>query len=325
MKIQHLFKTLIFFCLATLTQSCGQKEFLDDLLKPSRIVAGDILIVSGGTVLSSATPFPLHQVSAYHYDGTFKKVLAAKSNPNEMFMGATFDLTGRYLRFTIDNVDRVSTIDLQNTSSIIGNHILDTTNLTGTTLRTVASLSDGGTIVAESTASIEKYDSTGTRVAVGFPIVLTANIMKLRKISGGRFAAVTTGGDDRVRIYNDAGTLQTQINTGLACGVNCDPTDITELSDGRFVISYQIAAAQSLQIYDSSFTYIGQYYLNTTILPSPNTIARTHDNFVIACTLSLNTCEKFQTIGSSGVRVGSTAFIADASTMRQPTDILVVP
>jgi hypothetical protein len=226
--------------------------------------------------------------------------------------------------YAVDTTDRVERVKVSDTTNY-GNYLIDA-QLGGTTLRALASLSDGGTIVAESTTVIEKYDSTGTRVTTNFPITLTANIMKLRKISGDRFVAITTGGaPDSPRVYSNAGTLQTTVTLGLSCGTNCDPSDILELSDGRFVVAVQAAALHSLELYSSSFTYIGQLYRNTSLLQTISSIAQASDGDVIACSTGFNTCEKIQIVGSTGVRVGTTAFIDSASIMRQPTDVLVIP
>lgn len=320
-------KSLWFATLLTLT-GCGQKAFLPDIealvANNTSITSGDILIVSGGTTARTATPFPLHMITAFGSNGAFKKVVRTASS-TEFYMGAalSFDLTR--LLYTVDTTDRVESVSLNDVTNY-GNHIIDG-NLTGTTLRAVAVLSDGGTIVAESTTSIEKYNASGTRVTTNFPITLTANIMKLRKISGGRFVALTTGGTpDSPRIYNDAGVLQSTVSlAGLACTTNCDPSDIVELADGRFVIAVQAAASNSLELYSSTFTYIGQLYKDTNVLQTISAIAQTSDGDLVACSTAFNTCEKIQINGSTGVRVGTSAFIGDASLIRQPTDIVVIP
>jgi hypothetical protein len=242
-----------------------------------------------------------------------------------MLMGMAFAKNNQDLLYTVDTTDRVEKFNVY-LPNIVSNHIIDGTNLTGTTLRTLAGLSDGGTVIAESTTSIEKYDSAGNRITTNFPLTLTANIMKLRKISGGRFAAITTGGaPDSPRIYTDAGVLSTTISLGLACTTNCDPSDILELSDGRFLVATQIASQNSIELYSSSFAYIGQFFKDGTILQNISALAQMADGNVLACSTTFNTCEKIQIVGNTGVRVGSRAFIDAASVMRQPTDLLVVP
>lgn len=309
-----------------LLSSCGQKQFLADLTATATTIkSGDILVLSGGIVARTVTPFPLHQIAAFNSDGTYKSVLRAAS-ATELFMGMSFGTNPQDLLFTVDTTDRVDKLNIYS-PSVVSNHIIDGTNLTGATLRTLATLSDGGTVVAESTTSIEKYDSTGNRIAVNFPLTLTLNIMKLRKISGGRFAAITNGGvPDSPRIYNNNGTLATTISmAALACTTNCDPSDILELSDGRFLVATQAAALHSIQLYSSSFAYIGVFFIDTTILQNISALAQAPDGSVIACNTNFNSCEKLQIVGSTGVRVGSRAFIDSASLMRQPTDVLVVP
>jgi hypothetical protein len=306
--------------------SCGQNMFFADAINPLlELRSGDILVVAGGTVAQTATPFPLHQIVAFTSDGLFKKVIHRRTTPTEMLMGATMHNDGNRLLFTVDTSDFVAQLDITQ-PTLVSNHLLDSTNLTGATLRSVAQLSDDSTIVVESTTVIEKYSSSGSRVTTNFPITLTANVMHVKKISGNRFAAVFTGGDDRVRIYNNDGTLAATItNTGLACGTNCDPNDIVELSDGRFVIAFSAAAIQGLEIYSSSFVRIGTFYRNSAVLPLPYTVTETHDGSVLSCSSTFNTCEKFQVVGSTGVRIGSSAFIGDTSLIRQPTDVVVIP
>ena len=311
-----------------LLNGCGQKKFLSDVLEgTTAVTSGDILVLSGGTVARTATPFPLHQIANFYSDGTFKSILRAVSS-TEFMMGMAFSASNPdTLLYSVDTTDRVERLSLQAPGNV-GNHIVDGTNLTGASLRTLASLSDGGTVVAESTTSIEKYDgaTVPSRVTTNFPIVLTANIMKLRKISGNRFVAVTTGGaPDSPRVYNNSGTLSTTVALGLACTTNCDPSDMIELSDGRFLVSVQAAALQSIELYSSSFAYIGQFFRDTTILQNISALTQMADGTILACSTTFNTCEKIQIVGNTGVRVGSRAFIDAASVMRQPTDVLVVP
>ncbi len=303
---------------------CGQFKFTKDTLEGSRsIKAGDLVVLSGGTAARNATPFPLHQAVIFSEEGSLKSLFKV-AGPSEFLMGMalSFDLTS--LLVSVDGVDRIERIRL-NDSANIGNHIVDA-NLNGTTLRTVASLSDGGTIVAESTTVIEKYDANGLRVSTGFPITLTANIMKVRKISGNRFVALTTGGTpDSPRVYSNAGALISTPALGLSCTTNCDPSDILELSDGRFVISIQAGALNSLELYSSSFSYIGQLYRDTNVLQGISALAQHPSGDVIACSTAFNTCERIRITGNIGSRVGSSAFIGDVSLIRQPTDVLVIP
>jgi hypothetical protein len=313
--------------IATLVLSgCGQSKFLSEVLKSTAgITSGDILIVSGGTSLRTVAPYPLHQIADFYSDGTFKSLIRVASS-TELMMGMALASDPTELLYTIDTTDRVEKLSLAS-PTLIQNHIIDA-NLNGTTLRAIASLSDGGTIVAESTTSIEKYDgsSTPVRVTTNFPIVLTANIMKLRKISGNRFAAITTGGaPDSPRIYNNDGTLATTIALGLSCTTNCDPSDILELSDGRFLVAIQAVALNSIEMYSANFTYIGRFFSDPTILQGISALTQMTDGTVLACNTTFNTCEKIQIMGNSGVRVGSHAFIDAASVMRQPTDALVAP
>ncbi len=313
----------LYFSFAALV-SCGDKTFLEDAVSVAKVYieSGDILILSGGSVARTATPFPLHQIHAYASDGRYKGLINS-ANSTSFLMGMAFDLTGLNLIFTVDGSDRVDQVNIYDQNSPT-NYILDS-NLTGATLRAVAVLSDGGTVVAESTTSIEKYDSSGVRVTTNFPITVTANVMKVRSISGGRFVIVNTGGNDSPSIRNNNGTSIGTVTMGLACGTNCDPSDILELPDGRFIISYQIAASQSLELYSSTFVRVGTLFLDTSVLQGISAMTLLDDGTILACSTTFNLCEKLLISGNTATRVGTTPFIDDVGKIRQPTDVVVVP
>lgn len=326
LKLRHFFVSFLFAGLAL--TGCGQKKFLSDVLRSTvGATSGDVLVLSGGSVARTASPYPLHQIADFYSDGTFKSVLRSVSS-TEYMMGMALDFANPdRLLYTVDTTDRVEWMDLA-APTLYGNRIIDA-NLSGNTLRTMASLSDGGMVVAESTTVIEKYDESSppVRVTTNFPITLTANIMKLRKISGNRFVAVTTGGTpDSPRVYTNAGVLSTTISlASTSCTNNCDPSDVLELSDGRFLVATTNVNGNSIELFSSSFTYVGRFFKDTTVLQGISALAQMADGAVIACSTVFNTCEKIQIVGNTGVRVGSQAFIDDASVMRQPTDVLVVP
>jgi hypothetical protein len=310
----------------TMLLSCGDDEFLNTTLSDQdatniEVESGDILILSGGTVARAVTPFPLHEINVFSSAGEFKGLLF-RARSTEFLMGMSLNNTASGINFTIDTVDRVANL-LFTDNTLVGNHILDG-NLTGTTLRAVATLSDGGTVVAESTTTIEKFDADGNRVAVNFPITVTANIMKVRAISNNRFVTLFNGGNDSPVVRNNDGTLSLTVASGLPCGTNCDPSDIIELSDGRFVIAYQIATAQGLELYSSNFVRIGTLFRDTNILQGISTLSLLEGDDILACSTSFNVCERLTISGNVANRLGSSTFIGDAGKIRQPVDSLVV-
>lgn len=311
--------------LLVLSASCGEQAFLEDAVNASKIFieSSDIIIVSGGTVAQTSSPYPLHQIHVYANSGVYKGMLYKESSETSFLMGAAINSSRTGLLYTIENIDRVDEINFS-TQDTPKKHILDA-NLSGTTLRAIATLSDGSNLIAESTTSIEKYDHNGIRVTTNFPIVVSANIMKVRALSGNRFALVYTGGNDSVSIRNNDGTAVTTITSGLACGTNCDPTDIVELPDGRFVVSYNVANVMGLYLYSSSFSLVGTLYANTSVINSVSSMATLSNGDILACSSTLNVCERFSISGNTASRVGSSSFISDAGRVRQPTDVVVVP
>jgi len=310
--------------LVFLSVSCGDDAFLyeDGLTQggSGAVQSGDIIVVSGGNTASTTSPFPLHKIALFSSDGEMKQFLA-ESTGGSYYFGADFSADGSSLYYTVDNSDRVDSVDLLSLSS--STYLLDA-NLTGNSVRSMATLSDGSIVVAESTTSIEKYDSSKTRVTTNFPITVTASITSIKTISSGRFVVLFSGGTDNPRIYNNAGTLQGTIS-GLSCGANCDVYDIAELSDGRFVVSVQNATYQSLELFNSSFTHVGQLYKDATVLYNPGPLAELANGNIIACSLAFNTCEELAVSGNTASRVGSVPLISNVAAVRQPTKVLVVP
>jgi hypothetical protein len=325
-KLESSFLKIGMLTLAVLCFSCGDGVFLDEALElPPAVTgyfeSGDIIIVSGGSVARTATPYPLHTITQWSSGGEFKRTLSTSPSTASYYYGVDFAPDGTNLFFTIENVDRV---DKVNTSDlVVTTHVLDV-NLSGTTMRAIAALSDGGVVVAESTTSIEKFDVNQARVATNFPIVVGATITQIKRISGDRFAVMATGNPDYPRIYNNDGTAVTTL-TGLGCTTNCDPYDIVELADGRFVVSVQNTGYHSLELFDSNFNYIGEFYKDSSVLLFPGAMDLLANGDIVVCSTILNTCEQITVSGDTGSRVGTKALIGDASLMRQPVSIRVVP
>lgn len=324
----HRMFLLNIFLASVLLVGCGNDVHLSDAVtdppnSSSVAKSGDIIVLSGGAVASTTAPYPLHQVSLFDSSGNFKSLIY-RASTGSYLMGMAFDPAGTKLLISVDSVDRVDQVNL---STGAESSYLINANLTGTTMRAVSALSDGGTIVAESTTSIEKFTAAGVRVTAGFPITAVNTVTSLRKISGDRFIALGTGGADNPRVYANDGTLAATVPTSGAtgCGANCDPFDMIELSDGRFVASFQTATKRSLELFNSSFGYIGQLYRDTSVLMTPTSLAQKANGNIIACDSSYNVCEEFKIDGTTATRVGTTSLIDDAAVMRQPVNILVVP
>ena len=312
---------------SSLVMGCGQSDFLPDAVTAtasSSGMSGNIIIVSGGTVARTATPFPRHEIIEFSPNGSYKSTLYSALS-TEFLMGAAYRSSDDSLLVAVDTTDRVDRIPFSNRIPVL--NLLDVVNLTGVTMRGIAVLNDGGSLIMESTTSIEKYTSAGVRIAVNYPKVCGAvNLMHVRKISGGRWVMVCTGltsGTDAPRVYNDDGTAGTPTTfSGAPCGVNCDPSDIVELPNGNFVVSMQIT--HSLEMFGPTGTYLGRAFLDTTVLQTPSAMALLKNGNIIVCSTAFDNCEQFSINGITATRVGSKAFISD-DLIRQPTDVLVIP
>jgi hypothetical protein len=312
MKI--FFLILLFFLI-----SCNTKNHFEAIYQfPDEATSGDIIVVSGGTVASTATPFPLHKIALFSSEGVFKRFLY-EARTGEFLYGGAIDSITNDLLFTVDTVDRVDKIDL---SSFQRSSALLDTNLTGTTMRATASLSDGSVLVAESPTVLEKYSSAGVRASAPFPITLPTAINNIKAISGDRFVVTFTTNPDSPRVYSNAGILLSTFPTTSPCTTNCDPYDVVELTDGRFVVNSRVT--HGLYLYSSTFVYIGVLYLDTTVLNSPSAMTLLANGNLLACNTSFNNCEELLISGNTATRVGASALINNASAVRQPLAVMVV-
>lgn len=312
-------KILILISLLFLASCNSENHFEAIYQSPDEAVSGDIVVVSGGTVASTVTPFPLHKVALFSSEGVFKRFLY-EGTTNERLYGGTIDSDTNDFLFTIDTVDRVDRIDLNSFDRFSA--ILDP-NLTGTTLRTISSLSDGSMVIAESPTVIEKFSSVGVRATAPFPITIPTAINSIKAISGDRFVVTFTTNPDAPRVYNNSGTLAATFPTTSPCTTNCDPFDVVELPDGRFVVNSRVT--HGLYLYSSTFTYIGVLYLDTTILNTPSGMTVLGNGNILVCSTSFNNCEEFSISGNSATRVGTSALIDNISAARQPLSVMVVP
>jgi hypothetical protein len=307
---------ILFFLLLSCNHNSNFEAVTDT---PDRAVSGDIIVVSGGTVLTTVTPFPLHKVALFSEHGVFKRFLYEATGIEFLYGGTLDSITGDFL-LSVDSVDRIDKVDL---NSFIRTSALIDTNLNGTTMRAIESLSDGSIVAAESTTVLEKYSAAGVRATAPFPITIPTPINNIKKISGGRFVVTFTTNPDAPRIYTNAGVLSATFPITSPCTNNCDPFDVVELSDGSFVINSRIT--HGLYLYNSSLVYQGVLYLNTTIMSAPSAMTLLNNGNLLVCNTNYNTCEEFSISGLTATRVGSRALIDNVSAVRQPMSVMVIP
>jgi hypothetical protein len=303
--------------------SCGGNNLFEAVFQnpqeANEAISGDIIVVSGGTATRLVTPFPLHRAALFSSTGQFKRFLYEASTTEFLYGGTLDSITGDFL-YVVDTVDRVDRVDLNSFSHY---SVLLDGNLTGANLRAVESLSDGNIVVAESPTVIEKYSAAGVRQGAPFPLTIPTAINAIKKISGNRFVVTFTTNPDSPRVYSNAGTLLATFPITSPCTNSCDPYDVVELSDGRFVVNSR--ATSGVYLYSSTFTYVGVLYLDTTIINQPSSMALLKNNNLLVCNTSFNTCEEISISGNTGTRVGSTALINNVAAMRQPLSTMVIP
>ena len=306
-----------------LLTACGGKNHFEAVYQnpqeAQQAVSGDIIIVSGGTTTKLVTPFPLHSAALFSSTGVFKKFLYEASATEFLYGGVLDSITGDLL-VAVDTIDRVDRVDLDSFAKSTA--IIDI-NLSGANLRAISSLSDGSILIAESPTVIEKYSAGGVRQAGLFPLTLPTAINNIKAISGGRFVVTFTTNPDSPRVYNEAGTLLATMPITSPCTNSCDPYDIVELSDGRFVVNSR--TTNGIYLYNSSFTYVGVLYLDVTVINQPSSMSLLKNNNLLVCNTNFNTCEELAISGNTASRIGTTALINNAGAVRQPLASMVVP
>jgi hypothetical protein len=312
-------RILIIIALTIFTSCNSDSHFEAIYQSPDAAVSGDIIVVSGGTVASTTTPFPLHKVALFNSEGVFKRFLYEGRSGELLYGGAIDSVTNDFI-FVVDTVDRVDKIDLNSFQRI---SMLIDANLNGTTVHAIASLSDGSVVIAESPTSIEKFSAAGVRAAAPYPLTIPTAINNIKTISGDRYVVTFTTNPDAPRVYNNAGTLVATFPTTSPCTINCDPFDVAELPDGRFVVNSRVT--HGLYLYSSTFTYVGVLYLDTNILNSPSGMAVLANGNLLVCGTSFNTCEEFSISGNTATKVGVSALINNISAVRQPQSVMVIP
>ena len=316
-------KLLILVLLFILASCNDQANLLVASGGTSGVDSGDIIVISGGSVNRNTSPFPLHRIAQFSRTGAFKRFLYEAPTLTELLWGGDIDPVTGDLVFGLENIDRTQRIDLN--SREVFPDILDA-NLSGYTIRAVAVLSDGSRLIAESATVIEKFSAAGVRATAPFPLTIPTAMTGIKRISGDRWIVTFNGGSDMPRVYSNAGVLEGTFASAVGfCTTNCDPFEVEELTDGRFLVTSQIANNGSVLLYNANFSFVTRAFQDLQLLRTPSSITTLKNgNYLICCT-TYNTCEEFSLSGNSLTRVGVQSLISNTSLVRQPTKVLVVP
>ncbi len=289
--------------------------------------AGDIILVAGGSVVRSTSPFPPHTIASFNpTTGALKEVLYT-ADSTELLWGAQITPDNQSLVFTVDgSIDHIASLDPITLSK--GVYLLDAT-MSGATVRSLALLPDDSWLIAEARNAIEKYDSNlANLTGSGFRLTTSMNyINRILPVSSDRFMVFQSAHtDDRPLLYsNSNASSATVINLGLTCANNCDIHDAVELPNGNFVFSVMNASYNSLILTNSSFVVQGQFFKDEIALPGPSTMKLLDASTILVCTFLSGVCEKVIVNGNTGSLATTGTFINHPVYSRNITDIVVVP
>ena len=283
--------------------SCKLKQEIPTLTTSYQISVGDIIITNSGN----------KSVLLLDSEGHFKATLL-DLNQNETPTGIAYNSTTKEILITVDGTaDRVIAISTYSLAK--RDFINDIGNLTGT-LYGITQLTQGDIIISEGN-TIERYNSSGTRVTTGaWPKTLMTTSTTLRALTNGNFLSCSTG-TDLARIYDNTAT---QVFTTAVSGI-AGTTDLygcAVLSDGTIAIAWN-GTTDTVQIRSSNLATVLASYSNitTTVLSNPRGIAQALNGNILVVD---NTANHIAEITTSGTLVRT---FGDA--INTPIDIFVVP
>ena len=282
--------------------------FLASCVEEPTPTSSTFLILPGDVVVTNVTN---DSVVLLDSTGNFKDVLYDVQNNVEVPYGVGWKFDTQEVLISVDGADRVMAV-----SAVDGTvrTLIQNPQLNGT-IRGVAQLTNGDIVVAES-HSIEKFDTNGNRITVGFPITGGMNnIENVYPKADGGFVICARGGDI-VRTYAADGTLQNSTVSGI--GATTDGYGCTELSDGRIAVSWS-GTTDTVSIYNSTLASTSATYNDTSYVPSPRGLAQLANGNIIVSDASYHHIVEIDP--SDGSYVG----IFSSYALSSPNQLYVIP
>ncbi|MCB0349782.1 MAG: hypothetical protein KDD38_01280 [Bdellovibrionales bacterium] len=249
-------------CMLISASGCAPKKDSAGGSAAALYKSGDIIVTNAGSdAVLVLTP-----------DGDFKNVLFDVDNTSETVTGVSYLSTGEIL-VVVEGTDRIVAVNNTGVSRNFVTHAQYTGNVYGVTQ--LAS----GDILAVETNNVERFDLTGSRVSTGgWPLALQSGGRSISAISTGGFIHCSSTADV-LRTYNDAGTQQATVASGIAG--TTDAFGCTSLANGNVAVAWS-GTTDTVRVYDSTLTTTVASYSDIGRLAAPTGIAeRANGNILV--------------------------------------------
>jgi len=307
----------VILVLAILLSSCILKNTtpIATTNKDANIVkSGDIIIANGGN----------DSIILLDSEGNFKATLySISTSATVSFPAMTWDAANNQLLFTYDSttatLDAIMSVDPYDlTSTTVYNN---STVFTATGLNGLARLTGGDLVGIESTATMEKFDTSWSRVGAPFmnaTLVATAN--DVSALSNGGFVVSSSSTTNTIGTYDSAGTAVASATSATptpSLGAAVGATGVAVTPDDKIVAAFS-GGTDGVRKFSADLATLEWNFINTNVLTTPGKIAvRSNGNVLVLDTAFNHIVE----ISSPGIFVRTLG----AASISSPLGILVVP
>lgn len=304
----------VLFCGA----GCGRNSVPLELIKKasSTTTPG----YTGNILISNSS---LNTVVMYGSTGRFVKVVRDLNVGTEVPYGLVGFGSNKILA-AIDGTDRIEQFSL---GDELNTTLVSNSNLTSSPIQGIAIDSSKNIYVVESsTNTIEKFTSSGTRV--GSPFIngvsgCTLSTARHIAVASDGTIAVTSSGNNRLLIYNSAGTTCVASVTSSPFSGNA-PYGITyHSSSNKFIVA--LNGSSAIVSISTTGTGATTIYSDTNVISAPTALTVDSSGNILVVNTGYDSVEKLSFDGTTATRVGSSAFIPADTYIRDPSGIGVVP
>lgn len=235
------------------------------------VAAGDILV-------SSSVTDTVHQ---FDKKGNYKRILYRTPLATETVGGLGWMHSTNEILVAMEGTpDRVLAISVVDGS----NRVAFQDAQLGGTIRSVTQLYDSRSILVSEQTAIERFNELGLREthAAPWPSTVIANVQDIKALQDGRWIATSTS--QAVRLYEDSVTAFTAVATAAIPAGTTAAHGVSELNNGKFLVSWEGAATDYLSIYNTDLTLDRHLFGNNqAILTAPRGVAQAaNGNYLVA-------------------------------------------
>ncbi len=164
-----------------------------------------------------------------------------------------------------------------------------TNNQLAAVLPALARLSGGDLLVVESTATAEKFNSSGVRQGAPFTAALTATVADIAPLTTGGFVVCSSATANTVRTYNLAGVVQAIATSAApaalpALGALASTSCVQDQTSGVIYVAYS-GGTDAVRAYNSTLTTVLWTFTDTNVFTTPGRMSlRPNGNILVTDT-----------------------------------------